>query len=159
MKKKSIFVVALAALMLIAFTACEQQVPNIPAYGDNEIAKVEIVSAPAFHAGKTNESGTGIVKVTRVGGTVTDNVYVTITIAENDSKTVVGENEVKITLPGDTTSYLGVVDALSVERIEIASDSYDDANEVSTASQVTLSSAVGLLFRWNNNQSAWCFRT
>lgn len=143
MKKKSIFVVALAALMLIAFTACEQQVPNIPAYGDNEIAKVEIVSAPAFHVGKTDEMGTGIVKVTRVGGTVTDNVYATITIAENDSKTVVGENEVKITLPGDTTSYLGVVDALSVERIEIASDSYDDAIEVSTASQVTLSSVVG----------------
>lgn len=141
MKKKSIFVVALAALMLIAFTACEQQVPNIPAYGDNEIAKVEIVSAPAFHAGKTGETGTGIVKVTRVGGTVTDNVYATIAI---NGKTVVGENEVKITLPGDsTTSYLGVVDALSVERIEIASDSYDDATKVSVASQVTLSSAVG----------------
>ena len=29
MKKKSIFVVALAATMLVAFTACEQQVPNV----------------------------------------------------------------------------------------------------------------------------------
>ena len=40
MKKKSIFVVALAALMLIAFTACEQAVPT---FGGKELVRLGVL--------------------------------------------------------------------------------------------------------------------
>ena len=61
MKKKSIFVVALAALMLIAFTACEQAVPT---FGGKELVRlgVEKVSDKDYLIGQEFDPST--IKVT-----------------------------------------------------------------------------------------------
>ena len=57
MKKKSIFVVALAALMLIAFTACEQAVPT---FGGKELVRlgVEKVSDKDYLVGQAFDPST-----------------------------------------------------------------------------------------------------
>lgn len=50
--RKSIFCVALAALMLVAFTACENSAPTTPLYG-KEVLSVVVTSVPEYIVGET----------------------------------------------------------------------------------------------------------
>lgn len=143
--RKTILIALIAVSMLFAFTACEQQMPNFPSEGDNAIAKIEVVSGPTFYAGKAYDAatytntGVGLVDVYRVGGDVTKNVYATITV---NGTAKPGQNVANVVLPGDTTTYPTYVNAISLEKIEVTSN-YAEGTEVSTASDVTLSTAVG----------------
>ena len=145
MKKKSIFVVALAALMLIAFTACEQQVPNIPLEGDNDIANVIVNEAPTFYAGTTVNTGYGTITVERVGGKTTSNITALFTISlEEDALIAPGTNPVEIAFGTNSASkWTTTIESVSLESIAIASETYKEGTEVSNASDVKLSSVVG----------------
>ena len=113
---KSIFVVALAALMLVAFTACNQT----PTWGDNEVANVTVVSADKFYAGSTEKTGNAVVTVERVGGKTTENVAAKIEITGNSI--VPGTNAAKVSYGEEGTkasTWMTTVEALSVTELEI----------------------------------------
>lgn len=113
---KTIFVVALAALMLVAFTACNQT----PTWGDNEVANVTVVSADKFYAGSTEKTGNAVVTVERVGGKTTENVAAKIEITGNSI--VPGTNAAKVSYGEEGTkasTWMTTVEALSVTELEI----------------------------------------
>ena len=145
MKKKSIFVVALAALMLIAFTACEQQVPNIPLEGDNDIANVIVNEAPTFYAGTSVNTGYGTITVERVGGKTTSNITAlfTVSLAE-DALIAPGTNPVEITFgTNNNTKWTTTIESVTLESIAVVSETYKEGTEVSAPSDVKLSSVIG----------------
>ena len=144
MKKKSIFVVALAALMLIAFTACEQQVPNIPLEGDNDIANVIVNEAPSFYAGSAVNTGYGTITVERVGGKTTSNVTALFTVTVGEDKLIApGTNPVTVTFGADDgTSWTTTVEAVELESITFESD-YVEGTKVSSKDDVRVKSVVG----------------
>ena len=139
--KKSIFVVALAALMLIAFTACEQQVPNIPLEGDNAIANIIVTEAPKFYAGSSETTGYGTITVERVGGKTTTDVTALFTVKTTDEnkKVAVGTNPVEVTFGNNNTDkWMTTVDALSVESLDISYDEADLEKTFSTPYELTV---------------------
>ena len=69
MKKKSIFVVALAALMLIAFTACEQQ-PNVWNPNGKTPTMATITQTGSFVYGQLFDASKFSVEVTYEDGSV-----------------------------------------------------------------------------------------
>lgn len=133
---KSIFVVALAALMLVAFTACNQT----PTWGDNEVANVTVVSADKFYAGSTEKTGNAVVTVERVGGKTTENVAAKIEIT--GTSIVPGTNAAKVSYGEDgTKTWMTTVEALSVTELVV--DYKEPTEAVSAASEVTVTSVKG----------------
>ena len=93
--KKSISAILVAALMLIAFTACEQQPINMPgSASDYEVAKVTVASidtsVKAMYEGDTNWSGVGTVNIVYKSGRTVDGVTATIVIPDVLAGTSVG---------------------------------------------------------------------
>ena len=147
--KKSISAILVADLMLFAFTACEQQVPNIPLEGDNDIANVVVVSAPSFYADDDEMTGIGTINVERVGGKTTKGV--SANFALDGSKVNVGTNKVvisfgKVSEDGSSVTYennwMTTINALSVTELKV--DYVAPTTAVSSPSQVTVSSVKGV---------------
>lgn len=107
MKKKSIFVVALAALMLIAFTACEQPVPGL----SKSIIDATIVQNGTFLVGQPYDASKFSVNVTysdKSTGTL-EGVNVVYVGGEKDSTaaSVANGDKVQVTLPVSAPNYSG----------------------------------------------------
>ena len=85
--RKSILIGVLAALMLFAFTACENQVPNLPVQGGKDVANITVTSTTVY-AGQdyTGETVPAVVSIVYKDGTTTDNVAVKLTVTGNVAK-------------------------------------------------------------------------
>ena len=110
MKKKSIFVVALAALMLIAFTACEQPVPGL----SKAIIDADIVQNGTFLVGQPFDASKFSVNVTysdKSTGTLEGVNVVYVGDGETGSSStpdsVKNGDKVQITLPVAAPNYGG----------------------------------------------------
>ena len=80
---KSVLVVAFACAMLFAFTACEQQMPNLPSSAtDKEISKVEFESSEFgfYEAVKATSPVAAKVTVYYMDGTSTNGVTANMTV-------------------------------------------------------------------------------
>ena len=101
--KKCILIGALAALMLFAFTACEQQMPNLPAsQWDLEVAKVTFASSSkGLYEG---EAGTIVAKfnVEYKNGTSTKDVIGNLTYAALSA----GVNTAEVQFTADGPKYV-----------------------------------------------------
>ena len=105
MKKKSIFVVALAALMLIAFTACEQPVPGL----SKSIIDATIVQNGTFLVGQPYDASKFSVNVTysdKSTGTL-EGVNVVYAEEGGDASSVQNGDNVEVTLPFSAPNYSG----------------------------------------------------
>ena len=107
MKKKSIFVVALAALMLIAFTACEQPVPGL----SKSIIDATIVQNGTFLVGQPYDASKFSVNVTysdKSTGTL-EGVNVVYVGGEKGSTaaSVANGDKVQVSLPVSAPNYSG----------------------------------------------------
>ena len=118
--KKSISVILVAALMLIAFTACEQQPINMPgSASDYEVAKVTVASidtsVKAMYEGDTNWSGVGTVNIVYKSGRTVDGVTATIVIPNVLAGTSVGYASVAASVSTDQeTPSVTAIDAYPV---------------------------------------------
>ena len=106
--KKSILTIALAAMMLVAFTACEQQVPNVLPDDVNYITIVQTedaVEGKAFDPSLFNvmvySSNPNVAPVT-----VSGKGYVSLT--DSDAKTFAPDQKVTAVYAGKTASPLAV---------------------------------------------------
>ncbi len=141
---KSIFVVALAALMLVAFTACQPSTIKWDT-GNPLVSEITLVGDKTYYEGDAFATGTSIVTVhvKYVDGTEST---LTTTVAEN--KTLAGgENAVKVNLPNGTdtgsTAYVLVkavayADTLTVTlpadyKTTYSEEEYEDWTPASTA--------------------------
>ena len=147
--KKSISAILIAALMLFAFTACEQQMPNIPLDGDNDIAKVTVVDTPVFYAGSTQNTGTATINIERVGGKTTTDVSAILEVTlGNTGRILPGTNQATVSFGSISTSgyeyeYPVTVDALSIESLQVTVDE-DTLTDVSEVTDVTVESIYGV---------------
>ena len=107
MKKKSIFVVALAALMLIAFTACEQPVPGL----SKSIIDATIVQDGTFLVGQPFDASKFSVNVTysdKSTGTLDGVNVVYVGGGQGASAaSVANGDKVQVTLPVSAPNYSG----------------------------------------------------
>ena len=84
--RKSILIGVLAALMLFAFTACENQVPNLPVQGGKDVANITVTSTTVYAGQEYNESVPAVVSIVYKDGTTTDNVAVQLTVTGGTAK-------------------------------------------------------------------------
>ena len=143
MKKKSIFVVALAALMLIAFTACEQPVPGL----SKSIIDATIVQNGTFLVGQPYDASKFSVNVTysdKSTGTLEGVNVVYVGGGEDSSAaSVANGDKVQVTLPVSAPNYSGTsnvqkdvtftgsIVAYQIDSIEVTAgpESYVYANQ------------------------------
>ena len=100
--KKSIFVVALAALMLIAFTACEQAVPGL----STVVRSAEIVQTGVFLEGQPFDASKFSVNVTYTDGSNGTLNGVNV-LYDGDASSVENGEQVRIVLPTAAPNYSG----------------------------------------------------
>ena len=141
--KKCILIGVLAALMLFAFTACENQVPNLPVQGGKDVANITVTSTTVY-AGQdyTGETVPAVVSIVYKDGTTTDNVAVQLTVTGNVAK--VGSNFGTVAYEGLKDSAGKAVDwtveyqAIAVTDANVTVDEdaleveYDDLSSPST---------------------------
>ena len=84
--RKSILIGVLAALMLFAFTACENQVPNLPVQGGKDVANITVTSTTVYAGQDYTETVPAVVSIVYKDGTTTDNVAVQLTVTDNIAK-------------------------------------------------------------------------
>ena len=120
--KKCILIGALAALMLFAFTACEQQMPNLPAsQWDLEVAKVTFASSSkGLYEG---EAGTIVAKfnVEYKNGTSTKDVIGNLTYAALSA----GVNTAEVQFTADGPKYVVEVTAQPVTGLKVTFNNGD----------------------------------
>ena len=120
--KKGILIGALAALMLFAFTACEQQMPNLPAsQWDLEVAKVTFASSSkGLYEG---ESGSIVAKfnVEYKNGTSTNDVIGNLTYG----KLADGVNTANVVFVEDGPSYVVEVTAHPITGLKVTFNNGD----------------------------------
>ena len=138
--KKSISAILVAALMLIAFTACEQQVPTIPSQA-HELTSVQYVSGPlTYHEGEDFDPSAYQVKLIyrdALNETVSGEAYLNV-----DSWEISGGSSE--TIPVYYGSGTGKKEAFSVTLYSAAID-VDITNAVtSVASDIKEGDAVSL---------------
>ena len=113
--RKSILIGVLAALMLFAFTACENGAPTSPLYG-KEIQGVSPVSAPDYVAGEKIDPSAITLRVN-----FNDNTYAEFKGSELgmklDTALVAGSNAATVTVAGQ--EYVVNVNAYAVEGFNV----------------------------------------
>ena len=146
MKKKSIFVVALAALMLIAFTACEQQ-PNVWNPNGKTPTMATITQTGSFVYGQQFDASKFSVEVTYEDGSVSTISGSGIVTLDSTSSWVKDGDKVNVALgkngsvTGTASVYVSKIDSVTVEgptEIQLAED--ETTTEV-TADDYTVSIA------------------
>ena len=144
MKKKSIFVVALAALMLIAFTACEQQ-PNVWNPNGKTPTMATITQTGSFVYGQQFDASKFAVEVTYEDGSVSTISGSGIVTLDGGSSWVKDGDKVSVELgangaiKGTASVYVSKIDSVTVEgptEIQLAED--ETTTEV-TADDYTVS--------------------
>ena len=165
--KKSISAILVAALMLFAFTACEQPAMEIPTENGKEIANISVTSANVY-AGTEETSVPAVVTVTYRDGSTTPNVAVELTLA---SETVAGSNFGTVSYSGLsgnnakwTVEYQGI--AVSNITLDVAEEdlkvSYTDlASPCAITGDVTITYADGHIetekdatLSWNSTEQS-----
>ena len=113
--RKSILIGVLAALMLFAFTACDNGAPTSPLYG-KEIQGVSPVSAPDYVAGEKIDPSAITLRVN-----FNDNTYAEFKGSELgmklDTALVAGSNAATVTVAGQ--SYVVNVNAYAIEGFNV----------------------------------------
>lgn len=132
---KSVLVVAFACAMLFAFTACEQQMPNLPSSAtDKEISKVEFESSEFgfYEAVKATSPVAAKVTVYYMDGTSTNGVTANMTV--DTVKAGVNVYPAVISAAENAPAYLVEVTGIAavglsadVEAVTVPADEFDDA--------------------------------
>ena len=144
MKKKSIFVVALAALMLIAFTACEQQ-PNVWNPNGKTPTMATITQTGSFVYGQQFDASKFAVEVTYEDGSVSTISGSGIVTLDGGSSWVKDGDKVNVELgangaiKGTASVYVSKIDSVTVEGPTEIQLTEDETTTEVTADDYTVS--------------------
>ena len=132
---KSVLVVAFACAMLFAFTACEQQMPNLPSSAtDKEVSKVEFESSEFgfYEAVKATSPVAAKVTVYYMDGTSTNGVTANMTV--DTVKAGVNVYPAVISATENAPAYLVEVEGIAavglsadVEAVTVPADEFGNA--------------------------------
>lgn len=132
---KSVLVVAFACAMLFAFTACEQQMPNLPSSAtDKEVSKVEFESSEFgfYEAVKATSPVAAKVTVYYMDGTSTNGVTANMTV--DTVKAGVNVYPAVISATENAPAYLVEVEGIAavglsadVEAVTVPTDEFGNA--------------------------------
>ena len=118
--RKSILIGVLAALMLFAFTACDNSTPEAPIYGNATVVGASLASAPVYLEGDTFDASDITVSVLlNVGEPI---VYTGDEVSAKrtgDKPLEAGANSVTVTVPGATAPYNVTVYAYKPEAYTV----------------------------------------
>ena len=158
--KKSISAILVAALMLFAFTACEQPAMEIPTENGKEIANITVTSANVYTGTGASQKVPAVVTITYRDGSTTPNVGVELTTSSED--TVAGSNFGTVTYSGLeaawTVEYQGIAVTevtLNVDADDLTVDYSDLSSTCTITGDVTLKYADGKTETKNNVTLSW----
>lgn len=118
--KKSILVGVLAAMMLFAFTACDNSTPEAPIYGNATVVGASLASAPDYLEGeKLDPSEITVNVLLNVGDPIAYNGTEMGIVVGDDDILSAGANTVAVTIPGTELKYDITVYAYEIEAVTV----------------------------------------